>query len=244
MRQQAGTLARLRPVSRLLRILSTALITAGLVVLADVALTIAYKEPISSVYGEVKQDAAEDQLAALESSYPSATDLRAISGIKGVRRKARILARRFAPHAHEGDAIGRIVIPKIDLNSVIVQGTDTPSLRKGPGHYPETPFPGQGGTSAIAGHRTTYLAPFRQIDSMGRGDSLSLEMPYATFTYRVEKAEIVDPSQVGVVRRTGHERLVLTACHPLYSADQRYVVFLRLTGVAVFDAARGGPWPA
>ena len=114
------------------------------------------------------------------------------------------------------------------LDVVVVQGTDVASLQKGPGHYPETPFPGQDGTVGIAGHRTTYLAPFRHIDSVEEGDRIFLEMPYAKFTYEVQKTEIVDPSDVQVVRAVGYERLVLSACHPLYSAEQRYIVFARM----------------
>jgi sortase A len=125
-----------------------------------------------------------------------------------------------------------------------VQGTDTGSLQKGPGHYPDTPFPGEGGTIGIAGHRTTYLAPFRHIDSMHRGDRITLEMPYGTFTYRMQRSEIVDPSDVQIVHKVGYERLVLTACHPLYSASQRYAIFARLADTAIFDAARGRPFQA
>jgi sortase A len=227
---------------RVARILSTVLITAGVVVLADVGLTLAYKEPISSIYGEIKQHAAEDQLKDLESKYPTPADLAAITGVRDVAAKAKILARNFAGQAKEGDAIGRIVVPRMNLNEVFVQGTDTSSLQKGPGHYPDTPFPGQGGTVGIAGHRTTYLAPFRHIDSMKRGDPITLEMPYGTFTYRVQKSEIVDPSRVGIVHKVGYERLVLTACHPLYSASERYAIFARLTHIAIFDASRGGKW--
>ena len=68
---------------------------------------------------------------------------------------------------------------------VFVQGTDESSLELGPGHYPETAMPGQGKTIAIAGHRTTYLAPFRHIDSMKTGDKITLKMPYGTFVYSV-----------------------------------------------------------
>jgi sortase A len=228
--------------SRVARILSTVLITAGLVVMADVGLTLAYKEPISSIYGEIKQHAAESQLKDLESHYPTAGDLKAIAGVRGLQGKARVLARRFGSQAKTGEAIGRIVVPAMGLNAVFVQGTDTSSLQKGPGHYPDTAFPGQGGTIGIAGHRTTYLAPFRHIDSMHRGDRITLQMPYGTFTYRVQKSEIVDPSRVGIVHKVGYERLVLTACHPLYSAAQRYAIFARLAHIAIFDAARGGPW--
>jgi sortase A len=125
------------------------------------------------------------------------------------------------------------------LDMVVVQGTDETSLQKGPGHYPETPFPGQGGTVAIAGHRTTYLAPFRHIDSMAPGDRIVLEMPYGRFDYRVQKTAIVDPGDVGIVREVGYERLVLSACHPLYSAEHRYIVFARLVAERLAQRARG-----
>jgi sortase A len=232
-------------VSRVARIFSTVLITAGLVIMADVGLTLAYKEPISSIYGEIKQQDAANQLKDLESRYPSPADLAAIAGVHSIDRRAHILARHFGSQVKTGQAIGRIIVPAMDgLNAVFIQGTDTSSLQKGPGHYPETPFPGEGGTIGIAGHRTTYLAPFRHIDSMHRGDLVTLEMPYATFTYRVEKTEIVDPSDVGIVHKVGYERLVLTACHPLYSASQRYAIFARLVRTAIFDAARGVPFQA
>jgi sortase A len=230
--------------SRVARILSTVLITAGLVVMADVGLTVAYREPISSLYGELQQNKAEDQLADLESRYPTAADLAAIRGVRGIERKARVLAQRFGDQAREGEAIGRLIAPDMGTTVVVVQGTDTASLQRGPGHYPDTGFPGEGETIGIAGHRTTYLAPFRHIDDMKRGDSVTVEMPYGTFTYRVQKTEIVDDSAVGVVRDVGYERLVLTACHPLYSAAQRYVAFARLVDTAVFDAARGGRFQA
>ena len=227
------------------RITSIALITAGLVVLADVGITLAYREPVSSIYGSIKQHAAADQLADLETRYPTAADLQAIRGVNSTRLRIAILARRFARQVDEGEAIGRITAPDMDdLNAVVVQGTDTGSLQKGPGHYPQTPFPGESGTVGIAGHRTTYLAPFRHIDSMERGDEITLEMPYATFVYRVQKTEIVDPEDVHVVRPVGYQRLVLSACHPLYSAAHRYIVFARLVRSALFDASAAGPWPA
>ena len=114
------------------------------------------------------------------------------------------------------------------LDMVVVQGTDTASLEKGPGHYPETPFPGEGGTVGIAGHRTTYLAPFRHIDSMEAGDRIVLELPYAKRFYRVQRTAIVDPGDIGIVKSVGYERLVLSACNPLYSAEQRFVVYARM----------------
>ena len=127
-----------------------------------------------------------------------------------------------------GGALGRIRIPSIGVDKVVVDGTAAPDLRKGPGFYEQVGLPGQPGTTAIAGHRTTYGAPFRTIDKLAPGDRLTMEMPYGTFTYSVERTRIVLPSATEVVRRVGHDRLVLTACHPLYSAAKRIVVFARL----------------
>ena len=148
---------------------------------------------------------------------------------------------KLPPSAHDliqfkplkGDAIGEIEMPAIHKHAYVVQGDDTDSLRKGPGHYPDTPLPGKRGTVAIAGHRTTHGAPFRHIDSLKPGNRIILAMPYGTFTYRVERTRIVDPNATWIKDKVAYNRLVLSACHPLYSAAQRIVVFARL--------ARKGP---
>ena len=214
--------------------MSVTLITAGLVIGIDVGMTLAYKEPLSTIYGSIKQGQAEDDLKALEGRFPAPEDLQAVAGAGDVEERIELLADRFSDEVKTGDGIGRIVIPRIDLNVVMVEGTDTSTLQKGPGRYPETSFPGQGRTIGVAGHRTTYLAPFRQINEIQDGDEIRLEMPYGTFTYTVQKHEIVDPSQVEIVDDVGYERLVLTACHPLYSAAQRWAVFAELTDVSLF----------
>jgi sortase A len=226
---------------RALHILSVALITAGLVVLADVATTLAWKEPVSTVYGSIQQGKAEDELAELKTKFPARADLREVEHIKGVRKKVETLAGLFAKRAQTGEAIGRLRISSIGVDVVVVQGTDTASLQKGPGHYPETPFPGQGGTTAIAGHRTTYLAPFRHLDQLEPGDEIELEMPYANFAYRVQTTRVVDDSAVNIIHKVGYERLVLTACHPLYSAAQRIAAFAKLSEVSFF-ALGGRRW--
>jgi sortase A len=113
------------------------------------------------------------------------------------------------------------------VNKVVVEGTDGSSLRKGPGHYPETPLPGIRGTVAIAGHRTTYGAPFNDLDKLEDDDEIVVEMPYGRFVYEVEREQIVDPTATWVTKRVRHDRLVLTACHPKYSAAQRIVIFAR-----------------
>jgi sortase A len=228
-------------VHRVLRILSIMLITAGIVVLADAGLTLIWQEPLSAAYGSIKQGQAEDELNDLEAQYPTAADLAAVAGVKGDEAKARILADRYAPRLKEGHAFGRIQIDRINLDIVVVQGTDTASLEKGPGHYKATSIPGQPGTVAIAGHRTTYLAPFRHIDSLHGGNLIRLEMPYGTLDYRVQNTKVVEPTDFAILHRTPYQRLVLTACHPLYSASQRIVAFARLDRVSSTALGAGTP---
>jgi sortase A len=220
---------------RLGHIFSIALITAGLIVVADVGVTLAYQEPLSSLYSSIKQSEKADQLKSLESDFLTKSDVKSIDRAKQTRDpqvlKTNIseLAQRLADESQAGDALGRIEAPGMGgLNMVFVQGTDESSLKLGPGHYPETAMPGQGKTVAIAGHRTTYLAPFRHIDSLKPNDKITLKMPYGTFTYSVQMSEIVDPSDIGIIRDTGYERLVLSACNPVYSAAQRYIIYARL----------------
>ncbi len=204
------------------------LITAGIVVLADVVTTLLWREPVSSLYASVRQDDASSALAKLERKYRGGADRAAAPHVRGTARGVAVLARRFGNQVTDGQAIGRLVIPTIGLNIVFVQGTDAADLEQGPGHYPSTPLPGQPGTTAIAGHRTTYLAPFRDLGSLSPGDPVEIEMPYATLEYRVERTKVVQPSDLAVLRRVSNQRLVLTACHPLYSAAQRIVAFARL----------------
>jgi sortase A len=220
------------------------LITAGIVVLVDAGLTLVWQEPLSAAYGSFQQGKAEDELKDLEAEYPTPADLAAIAGIDGTDTKARVLADRFKPRLQRGQAIGRIIIDHIGLDMVVVQGTDTTSLQKGPGHYTNTPIPGQPGTVGIAGHRTTYLAPFRDIDQIQDGDEIRIEMPYAAFTYTVEKHEVVDPGDVGIIKPVGYPRLVLTACHPPYSAAHRYAIFAKLTRIDLFAISGTGRWQA
>jgi sortase A len=211
----------------ILRFVASVLITSGVLMLIDAVLTVTWQEPVSAFFAQQEQNGLNDEL---EREAPRVEeDKRAVASIRDVRKRLERLAGLAEDRAETGHAIGKIRMPKLDREYAIVEGTDTDSLRKGPGHYPDTSFPGQGGTVAIAGHRTTYGAPFNDVDKLKRGDEIVLEMPYGKFTYEVEKQEIVDPSQTSVTDRVpGAERLVLSACHPLYSASQRIIVFARL----------------
>ena len=213
---------------RTLRILSVTLMTAGTVILADVGATLAWKEPLSAAYGQLKQSAASDQLQAQERAFFDSPDVTDLEPDRNTERQARKLARLYAEQITNGEGIGRISVPGIGIDFVLIEGTDTADLQKGPGRYPTTGLPGQGRTIGIAGHRTTYLAPFREIAEIEIGDRVMLEMPYGRFAYEVIKTAVVDPGDVGIVDDVGSERLVLTACHPLYSAAERYAVTAEL----------------
>jgi sortase A len=125
-----------------------------------------------------------------------------------------------------GRAVAIIKIPKIDVDLVVVEGTDTESLKKGPGHYVDTAYPWQDhGRVGIAGHRTTYGAPFWSLNQLEPGDRIVLATEYGIFDYRVTGSEIIAPSDGSVLRATRQPTLVLTTCNPRFSAAQRLVVF-------------------
>ena len=215
-----------------------AMITAGLVILADAAVTLAWKEPLSSIYSAQRQGAAEAQLTAVGQEFLEDRRVADLGRATGDRR-AQQLAGIYDSQLTGGRAFGQLKIASIDADFTIVEGTATDDLQKGPGHYPTTAIPGQGRTVAIAGHRTTYGAPFKRIDAIGIDDQLTVEMPYGVFTYSVSRTRIVEPTDVQIVDDVGRERLVLTACHPLYSAAQRYAVFAELTDVDLLSRSAG-----
>jgi sortase A len=213
-----------RPV---LRFVASVLITSGILMLVDAGLTVVWQEPVSAFIAAREQGALEDEL---DDAGDVLAPVRAATvDEKDVRKRMRRLAAAWRRHVDEGDAVGRIELPSLDRDYAVVQGTKLTTLRKGPGHYPKTPMPGEGGTIGVAGHRTTYGAPFRTIDKLDAGDEIVMDMPYGKLTYRVEKTQIVPPDALWIIDRVpGKERIVLSACHPLYSASQRIVAFARL----------------
>lgn len=124
-----------------------------------------------------------------------------------------------------GEPVARIDIPAIGSDWIVVEGVSVEDLKKGPGHYPQTPLPGQPGNVAIAGHRTTYGAPFHDIDALRPGDEILVTTVQGTFRYLVsEEPFIVRPDQVEVLDPTPGPTLTLTSCHPRYSARERIIV--------------------
>jgi sortase A len=213
---------------RLIRAISSVLILSGLLLVADAGVTLLWQEPVTAVIALIKRGEINKQLVDRPLTL-SALDNRVLAGITNTSGRIAFYARLYARRVVTGEQIGTIEFPKLHASYAVVQGTDTASLEEGPGHYPATAFPGvPGDTAAIAGHRTTYLAPFRYLNEMQPGDLIVVTMPYAKLTYRVESQQIVTPSSLWITANKGYERLVLSACNPLYSASQRIAVFARL----------------
>jgi sortase A len=219
-------------------VLAALLIGAGVLLLADAGVTLLWQEPLSALYAQLKQESLGGDLRALNRAPPAPAAQRTLARLHEQRRRVAYLAGVLQRHAEPGSAVGRIQIPAIGASFVVVKGTGASELRNGPGIYPETNFPGVPGTTAIAGHRTTYLAPFRHIDELHTGEPIVLEMPYARFTYRVVGVRVVLPTDVSVLDPAGYSRLVLSACTPLFSASHRLIVFARLASTAPLGAAR------
>lgn len=218
------------PRSRWLRVVAVGLIAAGILLLADAAVTLVWQEPISALYATLRQDSLSGALRREERHRPAPAEQRALAQLRLQHARIAYLASALQRSAGAGSPVARIRIPRIGASFVVVNGTSESALRSGPGIYPATSFPGSGSTTAIAGHRTTYLAPFRHIDALRPGNRIELDMPYADFTYTVTGSRVVAPTDFrDAVADVGYPRLVLSACTPLFSAAKRLLVFARLT---------------
>ena len=199
--------------------------------LADAAVTLVWQEPLTAAIGLIERGQINRHWLSYRSAPLSAGEQRILASLADQRQELAFLARREERGLRTGEAVGRLGIPSLGISSLVVQGTDVPSLEKGPGHYPSTALPGLGRTVAIAGHRTTFLAPFRHLDALRAGDRIVLEMPYGRFVYVVQFHRVVSPTAWWITSNAGYDRLVLSACDPLFSAAHRLVVFARLTGL-------------
>jgi sortase A len=227
------------PANRAARAVAIALIAIGALALLDAVVTLVWQEPISALYASIRQDDLRSSLRGVERALPSPAELGTLASLSDERARIAFLARELDRHSHDGAAVGRIVIPRVGANYVVVKGTDTADLISGPGIYSDTSFPGIPGTTAIAGHRTTYLAPFREINFLKPGNHILLYMPYAHFIYTVTGQRVVWPTNVNAaVSEVGYSRLVLSACTPVFSAEKRLLVYARLTRTVPVGAAR------
>jgi sortase A len=216
-------------VSRARRLFGLVLVASGAAVLLWVVVVWRWQDPFTALYTHFQQ-------RRLATSYEEAA----------VRFHARLTAGRATAQPHvalaaearaygrrlrRGSPVGRLRISRIGLNMVVVEGTDDASLRKGPGRYRPSGLPGEAALIYVAGHRTTYLAPFAEIDAIRLNDSIVFEVPYGTFTYRVVRHYVVPANDLAALRGRGREVLRLQACHPRFFATHRYLVDARLVRV-------------
>ncbi|QEC46909.1 class E sortase [Baekduia soli] len=210
---------------RIRRVVLAAGLTAGLLACVDGVLTIFWQEPLTALMQSRSQSSLRSDLGRLQQTFAAAPRLQRESDARRMVRQATTLLEHPRP---AGSALGSIDIPRIGLKTVFVEATDHDALTKGPGHYKGTVLPGMTGTVGLAGHRTTYGAPFRHVDNLPPGTRIDIRMPYGRFVYRVTGTQITTPDDAASLRsQAGLHRLVLTACHPLYSAAKRIVVTAR-----------------
>jgi sortase A len=219
---------------RLRRLAAALLLIAGLLLLAEGVVTLVWQEPFSALSTRNEQAELDQKMRRIESAA-----LAAPTGyVARERRDPTVaLAGRHRRRAKRGEPLGRIEIPRLGKRFVFVSGVSAGELEKGPGHYPTTALPGEHGTVGIAGHRTTYAAPFRDIDDLRRGDRIVVRMPWGRFTYSVERQAVVLPSNTNSLRRARHDRLALTTCHPPFSDAERLVVVARQRAVRFASGA-------
>ena len=218
---------------RRLRLLGTALTVGGMLLLVWAVVVWQWQDPFSALYTTWKQHQLAGQYEKRAAAFRAPVPARA--SLAAERRQIAVEAAAYRRDTRRGEAIGRIVVPRIGLNMILVDGTDHDSLTKGPGRDLETFMPGQNRLVYVAGHRTTYLAPFSHIDDIRKGDRITIKVPYGTFVYRVSGQRIVPANDLSVLRSPPHELLILQACHPRFFATHRYLVYAQLIHVEPRD---------
>jgi sortase A len=222
---------------RLARAAGLVLAVAGVLTLIWAVVVWQWQDPFTGLYTTWQQHRLEGQLNREFNEYAGPRRAFASQSTSAEAHAVGLAAARLRRTAEVGQPIGRIVIPRLSLNMILVNGTDEGSLKRGPGRDLRTYMPGQNRLVYLAGHRTTYLAPFSHIDQIRPGDPITLEMPYATFLYRAIRHVIVPADDLAVLRSPRRELLALQACHPRFFATHRYIVYARLRSVKLRDGA-------
>ena len=211
---------------KLARTLGTLMIVAGLGTLAWAFVVWRWEDPFTSAYTAYEQRGLSSGLDERFASYRPPEQHTSLGPAELAAE-----ARHYRQQSRTGGGIGRIEVPRLGLKMVLVLGTDHETLKRGPGLDPRTFFPGQSRLVYIAGHRTTYAAPFSKIDSLRRGDVIRIEMPYGTFRYTVTRNRIVAANDLSVLKSKRYEQIALQACHPRFFASHRWITYGRLTKV-------------
>jgi sortase A len=223
------------------RILGTLMIVAGLGALAWALTVWQWQDPFTAVLNKLDQRELEQDFdRRVEEGRAILVDTSAAR----LRESLPRAAAAWRTSSQRGDAVARLRIPALGVGEIVVNGTDHDSLKRGPGRYLGSAMPGEGRLVYIAGHRTTYGAPFSRIDRLHKGDRVSLELPYATIEYVVTGSRIVPASQTSVLKSKGFEQLVLQACHPRFFASHRYLAYAKPIRVTPRGSDRATPYEA
>lgn len=207
------------------RLLGTVMIVVGLVGLAWAFVVWRWQDPVTAIYTyrEQRQLASGYERLFHDFQQPRQTPV----SVDDSAARLRADARRYRKSLERGQPVGRLRVPRLGLNMIMVNGTDADTLKKGPGRYLGSFMPGQGQLIYIAGHRTTYSAPFSRIEALRRGDRVTIEVPYGVFEYRIVRWVVVPATALRVLRSRGREEVALQACHPRFFATQRYIAYAR-----------------
>ncbi|MFL6039598.1 MAG: sortase [Gaiellaceae bacterium] len=224
---------------RPLRMFGTVLIAVGVLTLVWAATVWLWQDPFTGLYTQWRQHQLTSQYDKRFEAFSAPI---AHVSLAAEQRSIAREAKRYRLASRRGEPIGRIRVPRMGVNMVFVNGTDHGTLKKGPGRDLRTFMPGENRLVYIAGHRTTYLAPFSHIDSLRKGDRVTLELPYGTFIYSVFRHRIVKSTDLSVLRSPRHELVELQACHPRFFASHRYIAYARLIrveprGAAAYDVS-------
>jgi sortase A len=226
---------------RTARVAGTLLIIAGAGALLWVLTVWQWQDPFTAVLNRLEQrELAEDFDRRVKEGSAGLV----AGSVGGLRASLPRAATAWRTGSARGDAVGRIHIPALGVREIVVNGTDRESLKRGPGRYLGSAMPGEGELVYIAGHRTTYGAPFSRIDRLRTGDRIVFELPYATFEYEVTGSRIVPNTATDVLRSRGHEQVVLQACHPRFFATHRYLVYAKPLRVTARGSDRATPFAA
>jgi sortase A len=220
---------------RWVRLFGTALVVLGVLTLVWAAVVWQWQDPFTALYTTWRQHQLTSQYEKRVEAFNAAPVPE--TSVAAERRSIAREAKRYRLESKRGQAIGRIRVPRMGVNMILVNGTDEETLKKGPGRDLVTFMPGENRLVYIAGHRTTYLAPFSHIDRLRPGDRITIEVPYATFIYTVTHHRIVKATDLSVLRSPRHELVELQACHPRFFASHRYIAYARLARVQPRGAA-------
>jgi sortase A len=225
-------------VARAARITGTLMIVAGVCSIGWALLVWQWQDPFTAIYAKYQQHKLATSFSHRFADYTAPAPPKT-AGAPALDERARIAAaaRSYRLSLHEGEPVGRLVVPRLGLKSIVVNGTGHDDLTKGPGRELHTFMPGEGELVYVAGHRTTYLAPFAKIDKLRAGDPITFELPYATFHYEVTRHVIVKADEIDVLESHHKELIALQACHPRFFATHRYIAYAKLVRVEPRDGA-------